>query len=63
MAINIIKTIICEIGAFYSSINCDMALYPFPYPEKALTFDWDNIGTDFSQSISKYRRAANDTNI
>lgn len=28
--------------------------FPFAFPEKALTFDWDNIGSDMNSAIAIY---------
>ena len=27
--------------------------YPYPFPEKSLTFDWDNISSDIKIAIDK----------
>ena len=38
----------------YASINTLFySLYPFPFPERSLTFDWDNVGTDIYCAIEK----------
>jgi len=43
-----------EIGGYSPSVSSSYALYPFPYPDKTLTFDWDNLGTDLSKAITTY---------
>ena len=48
-----------EIGGYNPSVSSSFALYPFPYPDKTLTFDWDNIGTDISFAIKKYQALKN----
>lgn len=40
-------------GVFESAFNAPMpsSNYPFPLPERALTFDWDNIGSDINSAM------------
>jgi hypothetical protein len=49
------------IQRFFTGISAAFTLAPLPYepfpfafPEKALTFDWDNIGTDLNLAIATY---------
>jgi hypothetical protein len=30
--------------------------FPFPFPEKAITYDWDNIGTDINIAITQLEK-------
>ena len=49
-----------EVGGYYPAVSSSYALYPFPYADKTLTFDWDNIGTDLCLSIIKYGQKKNE---
>jgi hypothetical protein len=53
---DIIKMFLTNIGGYYPSSTVSYALYPFPYIEKSLTFDWDNLGTDLTSAISKWEK-------
>jgi hypothetical protein len=48
------------IGKFHLGLATFAALraafvpsYPYPFPEKSLTFDWDNINSDMKIAIEK----------
>jgi hypothetical protein len=50
-----------KIARFFSGISAATILvplpfapFPFGFPEKSLTFDWDNIGTDMNSAIATY---------
>lgn len=53
----IVKKIFEKIIAGFASYGAIKALfynsYPFPFPEKAITYDWDNIGKDINLAIEK----------
>jgi hypothetical protein len=53
MAKIILKKFLTEIGGYFPSVSSSFALYPFPYADKTLTFDWDNIGTDLDRVIKR----------
>ncbi len=50
----VILKFFAEIGGYFPAVSSSYALYPFPYPDKTLTFDWDNLGTDLSKAITTY---------
>lgn len=45
------------IGANNISPICRSS-YPFPFIEKTLTFDWDNVGSDINAAIIKFKEDA-----
>lgn len=60
LLVEITLKFLTEIGGYFPSVSSSFALYPFPYPDKTITFDWDNVGGDLTQAIIKYGKKNNE---
>ena len=51
--IQLFGRLLAGIGAAGVSVSMPFKKYPFTFPEKALTADWEMLGYDLQKAISK----------